>query len=138
MKFTLRTKRIYDEPEVADGFRLLVDRLWPRGTSKAEAHVDLWAKEIAPSTELRKWFHAHRDQFDEFASKYHRELKAIKKEVIATMEAIDDKTVTLLSAVKDLEASHVSVLQKFLVELGLTSKSAPKRKKAATKKGTAK
>lgn len=138
MKFTLRTKRIYDEPESADGFRLLVDRLWPRGISKKEAHVDLWAKEIAPSTALRKWFHAHRDQFDEFASKYHRELKAIKKEVIATMEAIDDQTVTLLSAVKDLEASHVSVLQKFLVELGLTSKSAPKRKKAAAKKATAK
>lgn len=63
-----RVKRIYDDPSTDDGVRLLVDRLWPRGVSKEAAKIDLWAKELTPSNELRKWFHDHPDQHEEFAS----------------------------------------------------------------------
>jgi uncharacterized protein YeaO (DUF488 family) len=67
-------KRIYDEPDPADGFRVRVDRLWPRGVTKERAALALWLKDIAPSTELRTWFHAHPDGFDEFAKPYRAEL----------------------------------------------------------------
>src|SRR3954462_9452812 len=70
----VRIKRIYDEPADSDGFRVLVDRLWPRGVSKERAALGRWAKEVAPSTELRNWFHAHPDRFDEFAERYRAEL----------------------------------------------------------------
>ncbi|WP_193812067.1 DUF488 domain-containing protein [Kaistella flava (ex Peng et al. 2021)] len=68
-------KRIYDKPEQEDGFRILADRLWPRGMKKEDAHIDLWAKEIAPSTELRKSYHGQEIDFAEFSKKYLKELK---------------------------------------------------------------
>ncbi|BCJ55153.1 hypothetical protein Asp14428_66280 [Actinoplanes sp. NBRC 14428] len=68
-------KRVHDEPVADDGFRVLVDRLWPRGISKERARLDRWLKEVAPSTELRTWFHARPDRFDEFAARYEAELR---------------------------------------------------------------
>lgn len=70
----LRTRRVYDEPTTDDGYRVLVDRLWPRGLSKERARVDLWLKEVGPSTELRKAFHHEGLPFDEFARRYRDEL----------------------------------------------------------------
>ena len=71
----VRIKRIYDSPATSDGFRVLVDRLWPRGVSKEKAAVDLWLKDIAPSTELRKWFAHDPEKWPEFQKRYLRELK---------------------------------------------------------------
>jgi DNA-3-methyladenine glycosylase len=73
---TVHVKRVHDEPSPDDGFRVLVDRLWPRGVSKERARLDLWLKDVAPSTELRTWFHAAPERFDEFASRYRAELSA--------------------------------------------------------------
>ncbi|TWH01059.1 uncharacterized protein YeaO (DUF488 family) [Mesorhizobium sp. J18] len=70
----IRLKRIYDAPEEADGFRVLVDRLWPRGVSKKQAAIDLWMKEVAPSTKLRKWFHHESGRWEEFVKRYREEL----------------------------------------------------------------
>lgn len=72
----IQTKRVYDEPAAGDGYRVLVDRLWPRGLSKEKASVDLWLKEIAPTTELRKWFGHEDEKYDEFRRRYVEELDA--------------------------------------------------------------
>jgi len=74
----VRIKRIYEKPDKQDGFRILVDRLWPRGFTKEKAVVDLWLKDIAPSTELRKWFNHDPGKWDEFKKRYFDELKKIK------------------------------------------------------------
>lgn len=71
---TVGVKRVHDEPAPEDGFRVLVDRLWPRGVSKERARLDVWLKDVSPSTELRTWFHAEPDRFDEFAVRYREEL----------------------------------------------------------------
>jgi len=109
-----RIKRIYDRPARADGFRVLVDRLWPRGVAKQRAALDLWLKDVAPSTELRTWFHAQPDGFKEFADRYRAEL--------ATNPAVDElraaakahPTVTLLYSVKDPERNHAALLADYL------------------------
>ena len=71
----VQVKRIYEEPSPSDGARVLVDRLWPRGISKERANLTLWAKDVAPSTELRKWYDHDPAKFEEFTSKYKSELK---------------------------------------------------------------
>ena len=68
-------KRVYDPPEESDGLRLLVDRLWPRGLKKEDAKIDEWLRDLAPSSKLRKWFHAHPDQWTDFRRKYLQELR---------------------------------------------------------------
>jgi uncharacterized protein YeaO (DUF488 family) len=112
-----RVKRVYDDPSPQDGFRVLVDRLWPRGISKERAGVDEWAKDIAPSGELRKWFHTDRDRrYDEFATRYAAELDAseLQDRLEALRERAAEQTVTLLTAAKDAEHSHVPVLMQSL------------------------
>ena len=109
-----RIKRIYDPPAPEDGFRVLVDRLWPRGVTKQRAAIDLWLKDVAPSTDLRTWFHAQPDGFDEFADRYRAEL--------AGNPAVDElraagkahSAVTLLYSVKDPERNHAAVLADYL------------------------
>jgi uncharacterized protein YeaO (DUF488 family) len=71
---TTRLKRVYEVPQPADGFRILIDRLWPRGLSKERAAIDLWCKEVAPSTDLRTWFGHRHDRFSEFSDRYRKEL----------------------------------------------------------------
>jgi uncharacterized protein YeaO (DUF488 family) len=107
-------KRIYDKRSADDGLRLLVDRLWPRGVSKKVAHIDLWPKELTPSNELRKWFHEHLDQYDEFASRYRLELHERLDEIIGLFATIDAQRLTLVTSTKDLEHGHVAVLMDFL------------------------
>lgn len=72
----VRIKRAYEEPAGSDGFRVLVDRLWPRGVKKERLRLDLWAKDLAPSSELRRWFGHEPERFREFAARYHAELRA--------------------------------------------------------------
>ncbi|TBL76127.1 DUF488 domain-containing protein [Paenibacillus thalictri] len=96
-------KRIYDPIHEFDGKRILVDRLWPRGVSKEKAAIDEWMKEVAPSHELRKWFHEHAN-FDEFKEKYRKELKGDESKIVFLKQLqkwADEGTVTLLYSAKD-------------------------------------
>lgn len=111
-----KTKRIYKEYSEDDGFRVLVDRLWPRGVSKEEAQLDEWFKEIAPSPELRKWLDHDPDKFEEFAERYKGELTNKEKAVSHLLEMVDKQQVTLLYAAKDEIHNHAKVLKDFLDE----------------------
>jgi uncharacterized protein YeaO (DUF488 family) len=114
----LQIKRIYDTPAETDGYRVLVDRLWPRGVSKEEAALDLWLKEIAPSTGLRTWFDHDPAKFQEFTKQYRDELKQ-NPAVTALINAAKEHTVlTLLCGAKDTAINHAVVLQQFLKEQG--------------------
>jgi len=109
-----KTKRIYEDPSDDDGYRVLVDRLWPRGVSKEEAQLDEWLKDIAPSTELRKWFDHDPDKFGEFAKRYKGELTNRAEAVDHLLETAGKQQVTLLYAAKDDIHNHVKVLNDFL------------------------
>lgn len=111
-----KTKRIYEDPSKDDGYRVLVDRLWPRGVSKEEARLDEWLKEIAPSTDLRKWFDHDPDKFDEFANRYKGELTQKEEVIESSLKKAEEQTVTLLYAAKDEKHNHALVLKDFLEE----------------------
>lgn len=117
MEIEFQIKRIYDEPSPDDGYRLLIDRLWPRGVTKAAAQIDLWPKEFTPTTELRKWFHANSNRYEEFVTRYLSELESQLTEIQKTMTSIAQPKVTLVTSVKDPEHSHAVVLQQFLRNL---------------------
>jgi uncharacterized protein YeaO (DUF488 family) len=109
-------KRIYDQAAKSDGFRVLVDRLWPRGISKENAKLDLWLPDLGPSTELRKWFNHDPAKWDEFRRRYHTELKA-KPALLATIiEQAKTRSVTLLYAAKDEQHNQAVALQSFLLK----------------------
>ena len=114
---SVKIKRIYKPYSKDDGYRILIDRLWPRGIKKEGAHIDKWLKEIAPSTELRKEFNHMVDKWDKFKIAYHTELKNSP----AVSELLDDikkhGTVTLLFAAKDEDHNHALVLQQFIIEI---------------------
>ena len=113
----IKVKRIYEKPSKDDGFRILVDRLWPRGIKKDEAKIDLWLKEIAPSDELRKWFSHKKERWIEFKKRYKEELKE-KTELIEEIKKIEIEhgTVTLLFSAKDAEHNNAVVLLEFIKE----------------------
>lgn len=115
----IRCKRIYEPAEETDGFRILVDRLWPRGIKKEDAEIDLWAKEIAPSSELRKWFSHEPARFNAFKKQYMQELdnnSASKKFGNMCRQEIRDHHVTLLYAAKNEQYNHAVVLKEWLEE----------------------
>jgi len=114
---TVLLKRVYDEPAVSDGIRVLVDRLWPRGLSKQEARIDAWLRDIAPSNELRKWFHANPERWQEFRRRYLIELKtpAAAAATEKLYELLDrEQTVSLLFASKKTEQNNATVLKEFV------------------------
>jgi uncharacterized protein YeaO (DUF488 family) len=127
----VRLKRAYDEPSAGDGFRILVDRLWPRGISKERMQLDAWAKDLAPSTELRKWFAHDPARWGEFVTRYRAELKLSgAADAIAALlaSAKRSKTITLLYGAKDREHNEAVVLQRlFAHRAGLTMKRAADR-----------
>jgi uncharacterized protein YeaO (DUF488 family) len=108
----IRVRRAYDPPERDDGQRVLVDRLWPRGLSKARAHLDAWYKEIAPSNELRKWYGHDPDRFDEFARRYRAELADPDRATAYRhlVELAHRGRLTLLTATKRSDISEAAVL----------------------------
>ncbi|MNJ49816.1 hypothetical protein D3C77_450680 [compost metagenome] len=112
----LNIKRIYESPASHDGRRILVDRIWPRGISKASAGLSLWMKEVAPSTELRKWFDHKPERFSEFSERYEKELAAeeVKVYIEQLRSWIEKETVTLLYAAKDQDHNHAIVLKRIL------------------------
>jgi uncharacterized protein YeaO (DUF488 family) len=110
MPFTI--KRIYAPPAPADGYRVLVDRLWPRGVSKEAAELDLWLKDVAPSTELRTWFNHEAPRFVEFTAKYRAELD--HNDAVEQLRALEPRAVTLLYGARDPEVNHARVLLDYL------------------------
>ncbi len=110
--FTL--KRIYDEPSPQDGFRVLVERLWPRGLSKERAQLDLWLKDVAPSPALRKWFNHVPAKWVQFQKRYAAELKDKKEAIKLLKEKAKEGMVTLLYAARDTEHNGALALQRFL------------------------
>ncbi|MGW2009958.1 DUF488 domain-containing protein [Streptomyces nigrescens] len=117
-KKNLRLRRVYGAPEPSDGARVLVDRLWPRGLSKADAQLAEWCKEVAPSSELRRWFHHEEPRFTEFAERYREELaqEAVQPALERLRERAAQGPLTLLTATKDVSVSHVNVLIEVLQE----------------------
>lgn len=110
----LKIKRVYEKPAKEDGRRILVDRLWPRGLTKEKAHIDLWLKEIAPSTALRKWFGHDPAKWDEFQKRYRLELKTNKERVSLLKEEQQKGVVTLVYGAKDEEHNEALVLKEWL------------------------
>jgi uncharacterized protein YeaO (DUF488 family) len=107
-------KRVYEPFSKADGYRILVDRLWPQGIKKEDAHVDLWLKEVAPSTALRKWFNHEPEKWKPFVTKYKAELKASTAwpELMALLK--QHKTVTLLYGARDEQYNQAVALKQFI------------------------
>ncbi|UFS69513.1 DUF488 domain-containing protein [Geomonas sp. RF6] len=110
----VKIKRVYDAPEEGDGRRVLVDRLWPRGLTKEKGAVDLWAKEIAPSDELRRWFGHDREKWREFKARYRGELEGQGDLVRELRGMARQGTVTLLYAARDEEHNNAVVLKEIL------------------------
>lgn len=106
----IKIKRVYDPPKKDDGTRILVDRLWPRGLTKEKAGVDLWLKDIAPSTELRKWFGHDPQKWEEFKTRYVGELKRNGDQIERLKREIDKGVVTLVYGAKDEEHNEARVL----------------------------
>ena len=111
---TYRIKRVYEQPAAGDGFRVLVDRVWPRGLSKQDAAIDLWLKEIAPSTGLRKWFGHQPERFAEFRRRYLKELEDNAAMVELQEVADGRKLVTLLYGARDQQHNQAVVLAELL------------------------
>lgn len=106
-------KRAYEAPAATDGKRILVDRLWPRGVSKAKASIDLWLKEVAPSTELRKWFAHDPEKWPEFEKRYRAELA--ENDALSELKALAQAgDITLVYAARDQEHNEAAVLKEIL------------------------
>lgn len=106
-------KRIYDKPSITDGKRILVDRLWPRGVKRSTSNVDMWFREIAPSDDLRQWFHANPDKWVEFKKKYKKELEG-SKHFVEMVHIVRTNDVTILYASKDDKHNNAIALEEFL------------------------
>ena len=107
----IRIKRVYEQPDKRDGRRILVDRLWPRGLTKEKACVDLWLKDIAPSTALRKWFGHDPDKWEAFKERYLAELKTNREPIRLLKQELDKGDVTLVYGAKDKEHNEAVVIQ---------------------------
>jgi uncharacterized protein YeaO (DUF488 family) len=113
-KVTIQLKRAYEKPERADGTRILVDRLWPRGLTKEKAAIDLWLKELAPSTELREWFGHDPKKWRSFRSRYQTELKQLGDQLQLIKSRAKEGVVTLIYGARDQEHNEAVVLKQFL------------------------
>jgi uncharacterized protein YeaO (DUF488 family) len=112
---SIAIKRAYDKPEPQDGLRILVDRLWPRGLSKAKFKLDAWPRDVAPSTTLRKWYGHRPERFAEFRRRYRAELARSPEQLDVLRGLLKDHAATLLTATHDLALSHAEVLRGILL-----------------------
>lgn len=110
----IRLKRVYEEPSPDDGYRVLVERLWPRGLSKEAARLDLWAREVAPSTELRKWFDHDVRKWSEFKSRYFAELDVCPEVANLVRECARRERVTFVFAAKEERFNNAVALEEYL------------------------
>ena len=110
----IQLKRVYDSPNKSDGMRILVERLWPRGLSKDKAKVDLWVKELAPSTSLRKWFDHDPKKWKEFRSRYFKEIGKLDEEVEGLLEHVRRGKVTFVFASREEKLNNTVALKEFI------------------------
>jgi uncharacterized protein YeaO (DUF488 family) len=117
---TVHVRRVYDEPRADDGTRVLVDRLWPRGMSKARARLDEWCRTVAPSPELRTWYHHEPERFDEFTRRYLDELATPERTaaLVHLHDLANHGSLTLLTATKSVALSEAAVLATLLTAPG--------------------
>jgi uncharacterized protein YeaO (DUF488 family) len=134
MEHSIRVRRVYDPPDPDDEARVLVDRIWPRGLRKDAARLDVWAKDVAPSTELRTWYQHDPAKFDEFRRRYTAELaQPGPSEALARLRALAaQRPVTLLTATRDVGLSQAAVLAEIL---GFSSLCVPARRGGARPPG---
>lgn len=111
----VQVRRIYEDTTATVGSRVLVDRIWPRGVSRERAHLDAWIKDVAPSAELRKWYHANPQAWDEFRQKYHQELDRKEDAVSFLLDLIKKGGATLLYSSTDTERNNAIALRDYLV-----------------------
>ena len=111
---TLKLKRAYEPAKRGDGMRILVDRLWPRGIKKESLQLDLWAKELAPSDALRKWFQHDPERWDEFRSRYFAELDERSDELAELLDQLRNRLLLLLYAARDEEHNNAAALREYL------------------------
>lgn len=116
----IRLKRVYEKPSQSDGLRILVERLWPRGLSKQAANIDLWIRDIAPSTELRKWFNHDPAKWDAFQRRYSAELRRNAAPLKNLKGKIKGRTVTFLFAARDVQHNSAKVLKRVLIKHRVT------------------
>ncbi len=114
---------MYEAPAKDDGFRVLVDRVWPRGVSKKEARVDLWLREVAPSNDLRKWFGHQPDKWQEFKKRYFEELRWRTEEVEELVRKANEGQLTLIYSAKDTKHNQAVALKEFLENSGILDMS---------------
>jgi uncharacterized protein YeaO (DUF488 family) len=107
-------KRAYDKPSLQDGVRILIDRLWPRGVSKAKLKVDAWPRELTPSTDLRKWYGHEPSRFAEFRRRYRAELCEHKGQLDALRAMVKGRAATLITATREVDLSHAVVMREML------------------------
>ena len=110
----IKVERIYNNPKGNKTFRILVDRLWPRGLSKEEVKVDLWQKDIAPSNTLRKWFSHDERKWDEFKTRYFKELEKNSKSVNMILDKVKEEPITLLYGAKEGQFNNAMALKEYL------------------------
>ncbi len=114
MRRTIKLKRAYETAEADDGCRVLVDRLWPRGLTKDDAHIDLWLKEIAPSQDLRKWFNHDASRWKEFQQRYFGEIEEHPEALAQLLTEVRKGRVTLVYGAKDQEHNNAVALKQFV------------------------
>jgi uncharacterized protein YeaO (DUF488 family) len=111
---SIAIKRAYDKPSAKDGVRILIDRLWPRGLSKAKLKIDAWPRELTPSTDLRKWYGHEPARFAEFRRRYRAELAEHAKELDAVRTMVKGRSATLITATREVDLSHAAVMRGIL------------------------
>ncbi len=110
----VKIKRIYDKTDDSVGIRIFVDRLWPRGIKKQDAKIDFWAKDLAPSNELRKWFNHDHEKWDEFRRRYFAELDANPERIVELQNLIGENAVIFLFSSKELKLNNASALKEYI------------------------
>ena len=113
-RVSIAIKRAYDKPSAKDGVRILIDRLWPRGLSKAKLKIDAWPRELTPSTDLRKWYGHEPARFAEFRRRYRAELAEHAKELDAVRTMVKGRSATLITATREVDLSHAAVMRGIL------------------------
>ena len=114
MALDVRTKRAYDPAEPGDGYRILIDRLWPRGVSRERAHLDGWARDLAPSADLRKWFNHDPERFPEFRERYREELRGHMDQVHELRARADRGPITIIYGARDTKHNDAVVLAELI------------------------
>lgn len=113
----IKAKRIYEQADPEDGFRILVDRLWPRGLSKQDAKIDLWLKSIAPSNDLRKWYNHEPEKWPEFKTRYFAELEANSEAVSTLLQHVKRGRVSFLYSSKEQDLNNATALREYVIRI---------------------